>query len=520
MFDGVQHLDYLTTDIVSKLNNKFQDKNVLIELDNTKYIEIDALRKLNPNIHIRITGPYTDQRYDYYVHESRIKPNVEYYKDSVVYTKDELVQILGKIEELEKNISPYWSDLQKVMYIFERLSGLIMYSPEIAKVDSKDIFSLRGLISGNSICGGYSLIFKEFMDRLGIENYYEEGFYYTDENDLVGNGHVWNIVRINGRYYPLDLTFNSNDFMNGFINTTEEFASKEFYKSYSPLYSEGKFDYKKDLSSIDSTFVNEMYSEIVNDKPIMHNTLKFVRDDGSEFLLVQVNNKKKDNTDMYAYYFAEKIDNKLGLPLLLYSDVNVMKILNYDRYKDVVNEYKDIDITDSKDYIINSLFSLENIRNSISRKSLYIGNITDGISNKNKEYLKSFKTSDISINTRDDETVYIIEKDTSKLPGVNSYKYYDLDVINNNYVVNMKNIHSENDLFKFYNKKIVDILLNKKHVDDCSKYRSGYLGMVIKRGLSTSVDYNFNSQILLNNRNYVNHGEAKLVEEEGKKNKR
>ena len=516
MFEKSYHLDYLTDSIVSKLNENLNDGS-LIEFSSTKYIDINALKKLNPNIRIRITGPYTEKRYEFYKNyglKTGRTLNVEHYKNSVIYSKNELIQIIEKIQELEKNISWNWSDLQKTMYIFEKLSSQVIYPYDTDRFNNKEeVYSLRGLINNQSICGGYALIFKEFMDRLGIENYYEDG-YYVDNNSK--HGHAWNIVKLNNKYYPLDLTYNSNRFMSGYINSTEDFASKDFYKNYQPLYSNIQINYKDDLSSIDEKYVNQIYSEITNDKQIIYNTVKFERNDKSEFILTQVNNKMINGKNYYVYYFTEIIDNKLGLPLLLYSDTNVMKTLNYDRYKEIIKDYEDIDITLAKDLIINTLFSLQNIRNSIAKKSLYIGNVNNCVLEKDSASLNTFRTTDVSINTRNDKTTFIIEKDKKRLSGINSYKYYDMDIIDNNFIVNMKDIHTENDFFKFKNKKIMDILLNKKHVDDCSKFRSGYLGMVIRKGFSLGIDYNFNSQKLLNNKNYVNYGEAKLLED-GKK---
>ena len=50
-----------------------------------------------------------------------------------------------------------------------------------------------------SVCAGYARAFQLIMQKLKIPTYYVLGFAKED--------HAWNIVKLNGRYYNVDLTW-------------------------------------------------------------------------------------------------------------------------------------------------------------------------------------------------------------------------------------------------------------------------------------------------------------------------
>lgn len=51
------------------------------------------------------------------------------------------------------------------------------------------------------VCGAYAEIYNDLLNAIGVKTYYVEGF-------ARGTNHAWNVVRINGKYYFVDPTWN------------------------------------------------------------------------------------------------------------------------------------------------------------------------------------------------------------------------------------------------------------------------------------------------------------------------
>ena len=62
------------------------------------------------------------------------------------------------------------------------------------------------LVNGEAACEGYSKAAKYVFDKIGIESALVSGKAESDSNKG-GGDHMWNIVKINGNYYHLDLTW-------------------------------------------------------------------------------------------------------------------------------------------------------------------------------------------------------------------------------------------------------------------------------------------------------------------------
>ena len=69
-----------------------------------------------------------------------------------------------------------------------------------------DSYTPRGvLINKKAVCQGYAETFKLFMDALGLPCEMVSG---TAGSPLVGwGGHAWNVVKISGKWYQIDVTW-------------------------------------------------------------------------------------------------------------------------------------------------------------------------------------------------------------------------------------------------------------------------------------------------------------------------
>ena len=118
-------------------------------------------------------------------------------------------------------MNPNWTETQKAVFAYDTLKKNITYDHRLC--DLEDVIkqkavqngnvdhtsyttdatrSLRGLVSGETICAGYSVIYQEVLTRNGIECYYERGI--THDNvfrNESGGGHAWNLVVLDGEVF-------------------------------------------------------------------------------------------------------------------------------------------------------------------------------------------------------------------------------------------------------------------------------------------------------------------------------
>lgn len=59
------------------------------------------------------------------------------------------------------------------------------------------------LVNGESVCAGYARAFQYIMQQLGVPSYYCTG--------KSGEEHAWNIIKLGGKYYNVDVTWDDTD---------------------------------------------------------------------------------------------------------------------------------------------------------------------------------------------------------------------------------------------------------------------------------------------------------------------
>jgi transglutaminase/protease-like cytokinesis protein 3 len=87
------------------------------------------------------------------------------------------------------------------------------------------------LIGQRGMCSGFTLTFQLFMDMLDIESIVVEG------TNNFGDFHSWNLVRINGEWYAVDVTWNNPvgvehtpEVTHRFFNVSSEFLWGEGHR--------------------------------------------------------------------------------------------------------------------------------------------------------------------------------------------------------------------------------------------------------------------------------------------------
>lgn len=196
----------LTMEDVQLLN---ENKNSSVVLKNTVGQSVDVISKLSANVRIQIIGGYDGAKKNKY-NERRIQART-------FYSPSEVCNIISMFEEYEKGVDASWSDLEKAVYIYKKFAETIIYKED-------DVNRTRNLnaVLGKAVCAGYSIVFKEAMDRLGIEC------------DIINEPrvHTWNAIKFENKWYPLDLTWDADNLQNKGIDNLLWFGQNPAFNKY------------------------------------------------------------------------------------------------------------------------------------------------------------------------------------------------------------------------------------------------------------------------------------------------
>ncbi len=90
-------------------------------------------------------------------------------------------------------------DREKEQYVHDELLKKADYATSSAMNQS----AYSALVSGNTVCAGYSRAFQYLMQQLGIPCYFCAGY--------SGEAHAWNIVKLEGEYHNVDATWDDTE---------------------------------------------------------------------------------------------------------------------------------------------------------------------------------------------------------------------------------------------------------------------------------------------------------------------
>lgn len=170
----------------------------MIVVTNTRELESRyRLDSIPDNEQIRIQGGMA----------GKPKYNQERYQIRTTYSGREIKQIIGQMKLIEDSIPRDWDQMQRAKYIYEVLGKGIEYNYDRAEYATQRPSNLSAILTGKAICAGYSLLYKEMMDRQGIQCDYVRGIGTNGAGR--SEKHAWNVLTINGQSFPVDLTWDS-----------------------------------------------------------------------------------------------------------------------------------------------------------------------------------------------------------------------------------------------------------------------------------------------------------------------
>lgn len=412
----------LTLDDVVKLNRL--NRKVVLIFENTKGQNSEVIGGLDPSkVTISVMGGLNYFKKD--------KFNTPEYVERTIYTPKNLSNIIKKFESIERRINYSWTETQKCMFVYKTLAEKMHYNrkDEDEYENGLDICrSLNGMLVGRSVCSGFALIFKEAMDRLGIECHYQN----------MSHCHSWNVVKLDGEYRLLDLTWDvckSKGDVCGFQNFCRR-DSSSFYASRGHDLSCEREEVRFPAKSISDQVLIDNLKSINKSKNMYSGEMtKYVNPNGEVFHYLCISEREGFKT--YVVRQGDNID-------YFYIDKNAD-----------IRRTLDKQVLDS---------AIQNYNHNISRSP-----VPDNV-------IKFCKF------TRADGSNFIMCKSKSNLDGgVNEYLYIEPYELDGKYILRKTTILSENELivddpdFKFY---VANYLLNKERLARKVNHYNGYVGYI------------------------------------------
>lgn len=184
--------------------------------------ELQTVMEAIYNDHPELFWINTSYTYKYIDNHIVVQVTLDYNdtKENITDAKKKFDAVTNKIIMSAKK---YNTDYEKELYVHDELLKLIKYNGSASFNQS----AYSALVNGETVCAGYARAFQYIMIELGIPTYYVTGYSNQD--------HAWNIIKLDGEYYNVDLTWNdtSSDHHQFFNLTDKEFSNTHKRKSLS-----------------------------------------------------------------------------------------------------------------------------------------------------------------------------------------------------------------------------------------------------------------------------------------------
>lgn len=157
-----------------------------------------------------------------------VEPDYRCTAEEITVKSNELKSAVDKITAQSGNDS---SDYGKEKFFHDYICKNTVY--DLSTYDKFGDTAYSVLIDGKAICEGYARAFKMLLDSAGIYSYLVVG--KTENDDGKTEGHMWNVVSVDGELYHVDLTWDDCDGEIGemtylYFNMTDADIRKDHYE--------------------------------------------------------------------------------------------------------------------------------------------------------------------------------------------------------------------------------------------------------------------------------------------------
>lgn len=149
------------------------------------------------------------------------------YYNSSFYTQNQVNNAIKKIEEISDDILNQSSDniYIKIQQLHDWLIDNIEYEQSLSGVNIRNIYG--AFEEKEVVCEGYAKAFKYLLDKVGLENIIVVG--YGSNTTGSTEEHAWNYVKLNNKWYAVDVTWD-DPIISGGGKLTEKLRYSNFLK--------------------------------------------------------------------------------------------------------------------------------------------------------------------------------------------------------------------------------------------------------------------------------------------------
>lgn len=177
-------------------NTVNKDFKLNLKIGNINVFSIGKLLKLK-NLNINTTIEL-NQSYDGRFPENNDQSNL--------FTYDSLIETKSIVEDIASKAIQQGEDIPKILFIYRYIGKKVKYDYKMAeykgtqrrKRDWNSIYNV--LVKQKGVCSSIATTFRILMEAIGIES-----------QVVSSDTHEWNVVKINGLWYHLDLTWDLNN---------------------------------------------------------------------------------------------------------------------------------------------------------------------------------------------------------------------------------------------------------------------------------------------------------------------
>jgi len=148
---------------------------------------------------------------------SSIKPS---YNMTGQELTDARAKFEARVDELLDGISSQQSEFDRQLILHDRLAGIVTYDETLSQEHIYDAYG--AIVNGLAVCQGYAEALQYLLRRAGIQSFIVTG-YSQDQS------HAWNMVRIGGKYYHTDLTWDDQGerLYHAYFNMSDGYISED-----------------------------------------------------------------------------------------------------------------------------------------------------------------------------------------------------------------------------------------------------------------------------------------------------
>lgn len=399
--------------------------------------------------------------------DKKQKYREEKYLLRTTYSPIDLCNNIREFERIESLIDNSWSQRQKALFVYMALMRTMDYD-----YGDSCTRSLNDIRRKDTVCAGFSLIYKEMMDRLGIECEYQNMKKY----------HAWNVLTIDGEHYALDVTWDITkagaDRYNPTIKHFGLESTEDFY---------GVSGHRLDNESDETRFNLSQFSleDLKQDYEVISRRIKQIP--------VPIESKACDMNGYPSYredvwqYGKNKIESSGISYCVLDNELDSeFRTVAVEFLEPTTNTKKKRVFFVDKNLDLDNCLNTYTIGNSIKNNDYYIGEHKEPIRAKfitREDGLVCYITDNPAVNPAHLNNYCIFDwiKNNEGLPTIASYRV----MTENGNLTDMNTPEVDSD--------IANILLSQSHLSERFEYR-GYIGslkgkeIVTNRGLD--VDFN------------------------------